>query len=57
MAEAEARIAELKSGALAEVDTIARDTAGVLVQTLIGGKVAAGDVSNAVEAALAERNS
>ena len=57
MVEAEARIAELKSGALAEVDTIAKDTAGVLVQTLIGGKVAAGEVSSAVEAALAERNS
>ena len=57
MTEAEARISKMKAGALAEVDTIARDTVGVLVQTLIGGKVAAGEVSKAVEAALAERKS
>jgi F-type H+-transporting ATPase subunit b len=55
MAEAETRITQMKSGAMAEVDTIAKDTVAVLVETLIGGKVAADEAGKAVDAALAER--
>jgi F-type H+-transporting ATPase subunit b len=57
MAEAEASISALKTQALSEVDTIAKDTAGVLVQTLIGTGTAADEVNKAVESALAERKS
>lgn len=55
LAEAEARITKLKSDALAEVDTIAKDTAGTLVEVLIGGGASADEIGKAVDSALAER--
>jgi F0F1-type ATP synthase membrane subunit b/b' len=52
MQKAEARIAEMRSGALARLSTIARDAAGEIVQKLTGESVAAGDLDAAVSAAL-----
>lgn len=54
--EAEARIAEVKSAALAGVDAIARDATGAMVEALIGGKAPESEVAAAVEAALSERS-
>lgn len=52
MAEAESRIAAVKSEAMTEVDAIARETAGALVDLLIGKSDKAG-VSKAVDAVMA----
>lgn len=51
IAEAETRIAEIKSKALAEVDGIAVETAETLVASLIGEPVGRDDVAAAVAAA------
>ncbi|MCE1234912.1 MAG: F0F1 ATP synthase subunit B [Hyphomicrobiales bacterium] len=51
IAEAETRIAEIKSKALAEVDGIAVDTAETLVSSLIGEGVGRDEVAAAVQAA------
>ncbi len=56
LAEAESRITAVKADAMTEVDVIARDTAGALVDMLIGASGKA-DVSKAVDAVLAERKS
>ena len=53
---AEARIGAVKAQALAEVDAIARDTAAVLVETLLGAGASQSEVAAAVDAALAERS-
>lgn len=53
---AEARIAEVKAQALSDVDAIAKDATEAMVEVLVGGEVAKSDVSNAVEAAMAERS-
>ena len=50
LAKAEARIARIKSSALAEVGTIAADTAAAIVERLIGGKVDKATVAAAVKA-------
>ncbi len=52
---AEARISEVKSEALAEVDAIARDAAAAIVGLLVGGKAGKSEVAEAVEAAMAGR--
>jgi len=52
---AEARIAEVKSQALAEVDAIAKDATEAMVEVLVGGEVGKREVAQAVEAAIAER--
>ncbi len=56
MTEAEARIAETKASAMAEVDLIAKDTAEALVEALVGSAKKA-DVAKAVDGVLAERKS
>jgi F-type H+-transporting ATPase subunit b len=50
LSKAEARIAKIKSSALAEVSTIAADTAAAIVERLIGGKVDKATVAAAVKA-------
>ena len=50
MPKAEARIAKIKASALAEVGTIADDTAAAIVERLIGGKVDKATVAAAVKA-------
>ena len=50
LAEAETRIEEIKRVALADVDSIAEDTAGAIVGELIGGKVDKKTVAAAVKA-------
>jgi F-type H+-transporting ATPase subunit b len=50
LAKAEARIAKIKSSALADVGTIAADTATAIVERLIGGKVDKATVAAAVKA-------
>jgi F-type H+-transporting ATPase subunit b len=50
LAKAEARIAKIKSSALADVSTIAADTATAIVERLIGGKVDKAAVDAAVKA-------
>ena len=50
LAKAEARIAKIKSSALAEVGTIAADTAAAIVERLIGGKVDKATIDAAVKA-------
>lgn len=52
MAKAEARIAEMRAGALAKLSSIARDTAGEIVQKLTGESVPAGELDAAVSSAL-----
>lgn len=52
---AEARISEVKTRALAEVDTIARDATEAMVEVLIGGGAGKSEVAVAVDAAMAER--
>lgn len=53
---AEARIGTVKSEALANVDAIARDAAGALVETLLGTGVPPAEIAAAVDAAQAERS-
>ncbi len=48
VAAAEARIADIKAKAFAEVDTIAVDTVGAVVEQLIGTKATAADIKAAV---------
>lgn len=52
MQKAEGRIAEMRSGALARLSTIARDTAADIVQKLTGDSATAADLDAAVGAAL-----
>lgn len=54
VAEAEGRIAEIKAKAFADVGTIATETAGAVVERLIGGSVAQADVAAAVASAKQE---
>ena len=54
VAEAEGRIAEIKSRAFADVGTIATETATAVVDRLIGGSVAQADVAAAVASAKQE---
>ncbi|MEQ8298366.1 MAG: F0F1 ATP synthase subunit B [Nitratireductor sp.] len=51
LAGAETRISEIKASALADVGSIAEDTAGSIVQTLGGGSVTKAEVAAAVKAA------
>jgi F-type H+-transporting ATPase subunit b len=48
IAAAESRIADIKARAFAEVDTIAIDTVGTIVEQLIGTKSTAADIKAAV---------
>lgn len=48
--EAESRIAEIKETALADVGTIAEDTAGIIVTELVGGRVDKKTIQAAVKA-------
>jgi F-type H+-transporting ATPase subunit b len=48
IAAAESRIADIKARAFAEVDTIAIDTVGTIVEELIGTKSTAADIKAAV---------
>lgn len=48
IAAAESRIADIKARAFAEVDTIAIDTVGAIVEELIGAKSTAADIKAAV---------
>lgn len=50
MADAEARISDIKKQALGEVDAIASDTVGLIVKELIGGTVTKAEISKAVSA-------
>lgn len=52
MQKAEGRIADMRSGALARLSTIARDTAADIVQKLTGDSASAADLDAAVGAAL-----
>jgi len=52
---AEARIGEVKTRALAEVDAIANDAAEAIVETLLGLSVGKPEIASAVKAAMAER--
>jgi F-type H+-transporting ATPase subunit b len=52
---ADARIAEVKTRALAEVDAIARDAADAIVETLSGARAKGTEIARAVETAMAER--
>jgi F-type H+-transporting ATPase subunit b len=45
---AEARIGKAKTDALSKIDEVARDTAGALVESLIGEKVSADEIARAV---------
>ncbi len=49
LAEAEERITEMKSDALAQVNQIATDTAGLIVEKLIGAEVSAEEARHALE--------
>lgn len=51
LVEAESRIAAIKQNALKDVGTIAEETAGAIVQELVGGKADKAAVSAAVRAA------
>ena|SRR5262245_50350641 len=51
LSDAEAHIASIKAAAMKEVGTIAEDTAGAIVQELIGGDVDKAAVAAAVKAA------
>ncbi|MBL4696015.1 MAG: F0F1 ATP synthase subunit B [Rhizobiaceae bacterium] len=50
LSQAEAKITKIKDAALAEVGTIAADTAEVIVQELIGGKITKAELAKAVSA-------
>jgi F-type H+-transporting ATPase subunit b len=47
---AEARIADIKAKALADVGSIAEETATAVVEQLIGGKVSKAEIASAVKA-------
>jgi F-type H+-transporting ATPase subunit b len=47
---AEVRIADIKTKALADVGSIAEETAGAVVELLIGGKVSKAEIATAVKA-------
>lgn len=49
LAEAEKRISEMKAAALAQVNQIATDTAGAIVEKLIGAEVSVDDARRALE--------
>ncbi|MDN2566739.1 F0F1 ATP synthase subunit B [Aquibium sp. A9E412] len=51
LAEAEERIAAIKASAMADVGSIAEETAGLIVQELIGGRVDKAAVAGAVKSA------
>lgn len=51
LADAEARISSIKSSAMKEVGSIAEDTAGAIVQELLGGKTDKTAIAAAVKAA------
>lgn len=53
---AEARIAEVKVRALAEVDAIARDATETMVEVLLGPRVTQSEVAGAVQSALGKRD-
>jgi F-type H+-transporting ATPase subunit b len=55
MKAAEARIAEIKTKAFADVGTIAEETATAVVEHLVGGSVASADISAAVAEANAKQ--
>jgi F-type H+-transporting ATPase subunit b len=52
---AEAEIAKVKTSALGEVDSIARDAVEAIVETLVGTKAGKDTIASAVQAAMAER--
>lgn len=52
---ADARIAEVKTRALAEVDAIARDAAEAMVDALLGTRAGEAEIAAAVQAAVPER--
>lgn len=54
LADAEKRIGEMKSRALTEVNSIATDTAGAIVEKLLGRGVDASEIRQAMAAAPAE---
>jgi len=49
LADAEKRISDMKSAALAQVNQIATDTAGTIVEKLIGAEVSVDDARRALE--------
>ncbi len=51
---AEVRIADIKTKALADVGSIAEETAGAVVEQLIGGKVSKAEIATAVKASSAK---
>ncbi|PCI04180.1 MAG: ATP F0F1 synthase subunit B' [Hyphomicrobiales bacterium] len=51
LSQAEAKIAKIKNAALAEVGTIAADTAETIVKELIGGKLTKAEIAKAITAA------
>jgi F-type H+-transporting ATPase subunit b len=51
LADAEGHIASIKTAAMKEVGTIAEDTAGAIVQELVGGKLDKAAIAAAVKAA------
>ena len=54
LAEAEERIAAIRARALGEVDNIASETAGVIVQEMVGIKASQSEIADAVAAAKGE---
>ncbi|WP_306119655.1 MULTISPECIES: F0F1 ATP synthase subunit B [unclassified Roseitalea] len=50
LADAESRIAEIRDRALGEVDTIAADTTGEIVERLVGSKVTKAELTKAIGA-------
>ncbi|MCF3643020.1 F0F1 ATP synthase subunit B [Rhizobium sp. TRM95111] len=54
IAAAEARIADIKTKALADVGSIAEETATAVVEQLVGGKAAKAEIAAAVKAAAAK---
>ena len=55
IAAAETRIGQLKTRALGDVDAIAQDVTGLLVETLLGAGASQAEVAAAVNAAMSER--
>jgi len=51
LAEAETRIAKIRDTAMAEVETIAGDTAQAIVSQLIGGKITKAEIAKAISSA------
>jgi F-type H+-transporting ATPase subunit b len=52
MDQAERQIADVKARALADVDTIARDAASTIIETLLGSTVPQNEVADAVGASM-----